>query len=858
MIRLGWLVACLLVLGPGAAGQADEPPKIVLLYTHDRFLPGNIKFDGGFRAELEKAPAPVEVFEEYLDIARFPGPERDVALEGYLATRYAKTPPRVLVAVGDPALQFFMQRRQTLFPGTPIVLVGIAPEAVERLRKDPLVAGVEQAFRIGPTLDSMLALRPALRRIVMVSGASDFDRLWDPWVKEEQSRLAGRVELEHWAGTPLSEVLEKARGLPQDAAIFYLSYLRDPDGTTMSGTFAAGKIAGAAPVPVFGLYETYLGTGVVGGQVNELSEFGSSAATIVNRLVAEETPAQIGILPSPPQRFVFDDRQLEKWKIPRRDLPPGSEVRFKKRSFYQDHRRVAEGVAIAVLLQSSMIAALLVQRRRRQSAENELRLSKERYREVVDTQTEMVCRYRADTTLTFVNEAYCRFFDKTREELLGKSFLMLIPDEEHAAMKASLQRIIEERQPVSIEHPVNRPDGSVGWMQWDDLPVFNARGELEELQGIGRDITRRRRAQEELRQSEERFAGVFRGSPMAISILRQSDGRLVDVNPSWERFFELDRSEAVGRSPVELGLIVSPESNQRFGKFLESGGALRSFEQMVLTRSGATRWMSISSELIPLGGEPCFIVMSKDITELREVEDARQSLAQATRLAMLGELTASIAHEVNQPLGAILNNAETAEIMLRSDTPSLDELRQILADIRRDDIRASEVIKRVRALVGKRETKMAPLYLNDVLGDVIRMIEHDCQRRGVTLTSELALNLPAVAGDRVQIEQVMLNLLINAMDAIKAKPLSNRRLVLRSAPQGAMWIEASVEDNGHGMSPGTLERIFDSFYSTKEQGMGLGLALARSIAEAHGGRLTAENNAGSGATFRLILPVHDG
>jgi len=330
------------------------------------------------------------------------------------------------------------------------------------------------------------------------------------------------------------------------------------------------------------------------------------------------------------------------------------------------------------------------------------------------------------------------------------------------------------------------------------------------------------------------------------------------VNPSWERFFEIDREEAVGSTPVQLGLIASEESALRFRDFLASGEALNGFEQPVITRGGSPRWMSMSSELITLAGEPCFVVMSKDITEQREVDEARQGVVQATRLAVLGELTASIAHEINQPLGAILGNAETAEFLLAGDDPPLDELRQILADIRRDDLRASQVIKRVRALVGKREFRMEAQFLNEILTDVIRLIAHDSQRRGVVVDSDFALNLPAVSCDRAQIEQVILNLLLNAMDAVKAVPPSRRRVSLRSGRHVSGWVEASVSDNGHGIVPEKLDRIFDSFFSTKEQGMGLGLALARSIAESHGGRLTAENNPGGGATFRLILPIHDG
>ncbi|QJE98931.1 PAS domain-containing sensor histidine kinase [Luteolibacter luteus] len=525
---------------------------------------------------------------------------------------------------------------------------------------------------------------------------------------------------------------------------------------------------------------------------------------------------------------------------------------------WKEHPQVMAGIVAAVLIQSALIFCLLIASQRRQRAERQLRVSEERYRMVLESQTEMVCRYRTDMVLTFVNEAYCRFFGRTREELIGTCFLELIPETLHNDVRETVRRIVEQRKPIVNSHPVIRADGGVGWMEWEDHPVLNERGELEELQGIGRDVSERERTQEALRQSEERFAGIFRGCPIAIAIIRQSDGRFVEVNPSWERFFEIDRARAIGASPVELGLVGSKDAEERFQSFLASGQPLNGFEQPVITPGGETRWASMSCELISLAGEPCFVVMSKDVTGHKELEDARQGVVQAMRLAMLGELTASIAHEINQPLGAILGNAETAEFLLAGENPPIEELRLILGDIRRDDLRASEVIKRVRSLVGRREFTMAPKFLNEILTDVMRLVAHDSMTRGVTLVTDFEMNLPPVSCDSTQVEQVMLNLILNAMDAVRGVAPASRRVQLRSARLPGGELEASVTDNGHGIAPEKLDRIFDSFFTTKTQGMGLGLALARSIAESHGGRLTAENNAAGGATFRLILPVHEG
>ncbi len=523
-------------------------------------------------------------------------------------------------------------------------------------------------------------------------------------------------------------------------------------------------------------------------------------------------------------------------------------------AIFSAYTYAAIGLA-AVVFETILIAALLLHRRRHRRVEAELRMSEERYRDVVESQSEMVCRYLPDTTLTFVNEAYCRYFEKSKEELIGRKFLKFIPPDTHAAVIETVKKLIESRAPIAMEHEVLRPDGSIGWMQWEDRAIFDERDRVEELQGIGRDITGRRLTEEALRQSEEKFARAFRASPSAISINRASSGEIVDVNESWEELFKIERSRAVGRTPLELKLFLSPEDGERLWLTLEGENSLRNHEIGICTNGEAVRWASISCEPIPLEGKPCYISIIDDLTERKRIEEARQNLAHSMRLALLGELTASIAHEVNQPLGAILSNAEAAEILLEESPPALDEVRQILADIRRDDVRASEVIRHIRALVGKRDTQALPMDLNEIVTEVVRLVSVEAQRRRVTLLCDLAVALPKVHGDRVQIEQVLINLIVNGMDAMAESAPQRRKITVRTALDGVRWLEVSVRDEGHGFPSERLPRIFESFFTTKENGMGLGLALARSIAEAHRGRITAENNADSGATFRLYLPV---
>jgi signal transduction histidine kinase len=230
----------------------------------------------------------------------------------------------------------------------------------------------------------------------------------------------------------------------------------------------------------------------------------------------------------------------------------------------------------------------------------------------------------------------------------------------------------------------------------------------------------------------------------------------------------------------------------------------------------------------------------------------RSELAHASRLAIAGELTASIAHEINQPLGAILSNAEAADLLVQSGEIDREVLLHILDDIRRDDLRASEVIRRLRELLSKHETDQKLFDLSTAVTEVATLLRPEAERRGVTIEVQLA-EVAAVVGDRVQIQQVLINLLLNAMDAVRDVG-DGRRTIVVMVDNAVDRIKITVRDHGQGIALEELPKLFGSFYSTKREGMGLGLSIARTIVEAHGGRIWAESRPGDGAEFHVEFP----
>lgn len=706
-----------------------EVPRVLILFSNDRLLPANQEIDEGIREALDPQgnQTSVSLFGEFLDAIRFHGEENRGVMETYLRDRYRNLPPHAVVALGPQALEFLLERRGSLFPGVPLLFGGVSSEGLPQLRNTEGIAGLPMDLTVAPAVEALLGMRPETREILLVHGVSAFDRDWRDEALLQCAPFSDRVRITLCPELPLEELKSRLAGLPPETGVVYLSYFQSPSGETYTPARVATEIAAAAPVPVVGPYDTYIGSGVLAVSATEFREEGLVLGGMIRRVLSGEPVKEIGFLPPNPTRLILDARQMEHWGI--RSAPAGAEVRFRTPTLWEEHRTGVMITLAVMALQASLITGLILARLRQKRAE------------------------------------------------------------------------------------------------------------------VG------------LRHSEALFSGVFRGSPAAISILRQSDGRIVDVNPEWETATGVPRGEAIGRTPIEVGMEIGGDAESRFREFLDSGRSLDGYEQVQRTPDGRTRILSLSTELLTLHDEPCFIVLAKDVTELRAAYDARRQLAHASRLAMLGEMTASIAHEINQPLGAILSNTDAAEMLLERPAPPLGEVKAILSDIRRDDRRASEVITRVRALVGGREIRQEVVDLNELLLGTLDMVRHDARRRGVSLVRELAADLPAIRADRVQIEQVVLNFLLNAMDAMDDVPVASRRLVVRSSRREGDSVAASVADTGHGIPPEKLGRIFDSFFTTKEGGMGLGLSLSRSIAESHGGSVFAENNASNGATFHLNLPI---
>jgi two-component system sensor kinase FixL len=276
-------------------------------------------------------------------------------------------------------------------------------------------------------------------------------------------------------------------------------------------------------------------------------------------------------------------------------------------------------------------------------------------------------------------------------------------------------------------------------------------------------------------------------------------------------------------------------------------------------KDGSEIEVEIALNLIQTQDELLVLTTIVDLTERRrassEVQNLRHELAHFSRVSMMGQLASALAHELNQPLGAILRNAEAAELFLASSKPDLEELRNIITDIRMDDQRAGGVIARLRQLLKRRKIEMQVIDAAKLVDEVVPLLRPDAVSRQVAIEIQAPLGLPPVRGDRVQLQQVLLNLIMNAMDAVMGCAPDRRKVNLRVGRDRDGFVEVAVTDSGPGIPADKLSKIFEPFFTTKPQGMGMGLSICRTIIEAHSGRISGVNNPGGGATFRFTLPV---
>jgi C4-dicarboxylate-specific signal transduction histidine kinase len=730
----------LLALAVGVNAQASAPlqKNVLILTSEDTFRPGFLPFVQGFRAALDESSTNhFEYFIESLDQSRFPEAQYGARRLEYLRWKYDGRHLDAILAGPLPALDFLIAHRDELFPGVPVVFASADEDLVRQRQLPPGFTGLPTRFDVAATLDLALRLQPDTRQVVVVVGKSAFDQSWKDIAQAAFRPFKPRLSFRYLDDLPLPAMLEEVSHLPPHSVVMYFSVLADVAGATRAVLEAGQEITRRANAPVYSPYEIMIGRGAVGGCVSHSQADARRVAALALRILNGEDSSSIPVQPTALTVDTVDWRAMQRWQLSKARLRPGTEVRFRQPTFWEQYKWRLIAIHAVAVAEGLLIFILLRNRRRLQRTQGELRESQERLNLATSSARIGVWSWNVKTG-RFEATPECR-------ELLGwgpnepldyERSLQRVCVEDRALVQRSIDDAIQHRTIFDTEYRVTLPDEQIRWIAARGQCHY-ANGSATDMVGVVMDITARRQAE--------------------LTIQRQQ-------------------------------------------------------------------------------GE----------------------LAHISRVSTMGQLASALAHELNQPLGAILRNAEAAELFLKSPTPDLEELRAIIADIHRDDQRAGNVIESLRLLLKRRDIEMRPLDPRKLAEEVTTLVRAEAIGRRVTIELKAAPALPLVRGDRVQLQQVLLNLIMNGMDAVGASVPEKRRVKLSARHDGNGFVEVAISDSGAGIPPAIMQGMFQPFVTTKAQGMGMGLLISRTIVEAHGGRISAQNNPEGGATFRFTVPIANG
>jgi signal transduction histidine kinase len=626
----------------------------------------------------------------------------------------------------------------------------------------------------------------------------------------------------------------------------------------------------------------WVGDGIVGGATagpgleTEARVTGELIVRVLGRRAGDRMPAVENVRGS----LVADWRQLRRWGMSEQRLPPRTEILFRPPTTWERYQAVILGAAGLFMAQSLLIALLLLERQRRIRAQRALE-DRAAYDQTIAELTTDTVRHVSNEASHALDDALARiarYAGARAAALIEYPESPLHPPSRivwtdpatangHDSSSSESPELSNGDSRLAI--PLVADGGDIGALElygasprrgWPTQLV----GRLDAAGELIAGAMAHSRAARAVRRGEDLNRAVLASLSTHIAILDRN-GTIIRVNRAWR---ELARSGGVAADrDAFLGDNYLDECRRAEDRGNEEAREVRLGIEAVLTGqtwpfrheyrcSPEERWYELSVDRLE-HSEGGAIVTHLDITDRRRAEhraeETRRQIAHMGRVAMVGELAGAVSHELRQPLAAIRANAEAGSLLLGQDPPEVREAREIFMDIVVDDIRASEIIDNIRTLLRKQEPTSSSVSLNEICRQAVHLLQRDAALRKTRLELALARRLPAVIGDPIQLQQVVLNLILNAIDAV-ASSAGDREVTVGTALRSTE-VEISVRDNGYGLPPHVLKHLFESFFSTKSEGLGMGLTIARSIVERHHGKMRAENHPAGGAVFRVLIPV---
>ncbi|MBT1514451.1 PAS domain-containing protein [Bradyrhizobium sp. SRL28] len=698
--------------------------------------PAGVRTLEAFKSRLkERGVQNIEIFIEFLELGRFPGQAHETRTAHYLKEKYSENPPDLVIPISRGALAFSLQYRSTVAADTPIVYCCTAASSVTAMNVPRNVPGVVTEYNWLQTLALAERLQPEARNLVVISGASDFDRAWQEDARHQIEGRSKRFNTNYMAGLPYEDLLREVSQLPRDTIVLLVPVFVDGSGRPRMPPEVAADVARVSSAPGYAPAATFFGHGIVGGYMDSFEAHGTAAADLALEILSGRDPTTLPAQTKPTHTYQIDARQLARWQLSEGNLPPGSVVLLAEPTLWERHRTLVIAVIVGFALQSAVVTFLLIQMRKRRQAELSLKESEDRLAFAAAAANIGIWRLDVATN-EFWSTEYCRSILGLADQKplnLDRVLSAVHPEDRHS-LAETLTSAADDGLVIDNEFRVAAPGQEVRWLLARGHSLFNNGGDPVGISGIFADISARKAAE-------------------------------------------------------------------------------------------------------------------------AEADLQRKEVSHLMRVSVLGQLSGAIAHELNQPLTAILAYAQAARKMIARNNSDLGKITEVLDDIVAEDKRASEVIRRLHGLLRKGESKTESINLNDLVDSTLRLLRSELIDRRIKVDVTLEHNLPRTSGDPVQLQQVLLNLLMNGMDAMNAASLSQRVLTVGTRSSGTGTIEAFISDRGQGIAPEEHSRIFQPFFTTKHQGLGLGLAICSTIVKTHGGKLGIDNNADGGATASFALPV---
>ena len=836
------------------------PKRVLILYSFDNEQELYAGFDRVLRSQLRmRARERVEFYTEYLDLVRFPSPAHAQDMIKRLALEYGQRRPDLIIPVSSGALQFFLDQGRNLFPETPIVALfneRRLDDLNPYLSKTPTanITGVASRDDVAGTLDLALTLQPDTQHVAIIVGSSNLEKYWLDQLHNDLDPYAEKVDLRYLANLPMNELLQRIAELPPHTIILNTFFFEDASGQFLLPEETLDLIARSAHVPIYGIYSSYIGHGVVGGLMTNPEITGKKLADLAVPVLNGERASSIPIVRDDSMRDTVDGRELRRWGIGEYRLPPSTLELFREPSEWERYRTLVLLVTSVGIFQTLLIVGLILNIRRRRGAEKALLREKSLADAVIEglpgvfvlqDESGRNIRWNRNMELTI----------RHRPDKVGDLGNIAADDREKARLA---------RQEV-FKHGIAHTEAEMLIEDGKTAPYYftGVKVELEgkpHLAAIGLDLTERKKIEDALRKSEAAIRALVDNAPYGIATISPQDDRFLQANPAMLKILGFESELELLR--LSLSHDLYPESGAYGLPFQLTGAEFfnsveftwnRKDGKPIQVRASGRRLANTQNQ------KDLIEIIAEDVTAQRSLEE---QLRHSQKMEALGQLCGSVAHDFNNLLGVIIGYSE----LLSTDSAIDESMKAQLAIIKQAGERAAGLTTRLLAFSRRQVMQLSVLSLNSVVVETEKMLQR-LMRENVTVQTRLDPDLWRVRADPGQIVQVIMNLAINARDAmptggtisIQTENVNFENSVSLSGTsvEPGRYVRLGVTDTGIGMDQQTLGRIFEPFFTTKTSGKGTGLGLATvyGIVKQSGGYIIATSTLGKGTTVAIYLPM---